>query len=126
MVRFSNIVLAYLIIGGVMWAGGAVAWGDAGINQFFIDQNAAGDIDPTSGPQEELGGVGSTIQNVIASFGAPLVLIWNLITGLISWLNWPLAVLVSVNAPPRIVVLVGGPMTAAFYLSIIRVVRTSA
>jgi len=126
MVRFSNIVLAYLMIGAVMWAGGAVAWGDAGINQFFIDQSSDGTIEATQGPQEELGGVGSTIQNVIASFGAPLVLIWNLVTGIISWLNWPLAVLVSVNAPPRITVLVGGPMTAAFYLSIIRVVRTSA
>jgi len=125
-VRFSQIVLAYLVIGAVMWAGGAVAWGDSGINQFFIEQGEDGTIEATQGPQSELGNVGATIQNVIASFGAPLVLIWNLVTGIISWLNWPIAVLVTVGAPPRIIVLLGGPFTAAFYLSIIRVVRTSA
>ena len=125
MVRFSNIVLAYLIIGAVMWAGGAVAWGDSGINQFFIEQSGD-EVSPTGNAEEQLSGADSTIQNVISSFGAPLVLIIKLIGGLISWLNWPIAVLLTVNAPPRIVLLLGGPMTAAFYLSLIRVVRTSA
>ncbi|WP_435125364.1 hypothetical protein [Halobaculum sp. D14] len=123
--RFTNIILAYLIIGAVMWAGGAVAYGQSGVNQFFIQEDD-GQLSPGEQPAQEVSGVGNTIKNVIASFGGPLVLIWNLVTGLLTWLNWPITVLLAVNAPPKVVVLLGGPMTASFYLSTIRVVRSSA
>ena len=124
MARFSNIVLAYLIIGSVMWGGGAVAWGQTGVNQFFIEQDQ-GHYQATDNANDEFGGVDDIVKNVISQFGGPIIIVWNLVSSIISWVNWPISILLAVGAPPRVVVGIGVPFTAAFYLSFIRVVRSS-
>jgi len=125
MVRFSNIVLAYLIIGTVMFGGGAIGFEEIGIAGAFVDDGAGG-IAPDSDRTQNLKGIGGAIQSVVDQFAGPLVLVFNLIVALLGFLNWPITVLNSVNAPPIAVIGLGGSFTAAFYLSVIRVVRQSA
>lgn len=123
--RFSNVILAYLVIGGVMFAGGAISFSEAGVNQFFVEYNS-GDISASGESEGVLGGLGNAITEAAALAGGVIILIWNLITGLFTYLNWPVTVLLSVNAPTRVVLLMGVPLNAAFYLAVIRLLRSSA
>lgn len=124
MVRSSQIVITYLVIGVVMFGGGAIAWDDVGIADHFVDFD---DGNPTADGQsgEELNDVGGAIEGAIDSFIGGVVIVWGLVTGLIGFMNWPIIVLNSNNAPPIATALLGGPLTAAFYMSIIRIIRTS-
>lgn len=125
MVRFSQIVLTYLIIGAVMFGGGAIQWDNVGASEFFVD-GAPGDLDTSDQTQDKLSGVGGSIKSIVDQFAGPIVVIWNLAVGLTTYLNWPIVVLTSANAPPSMVLLLGVPLTAAFYLSILKLVRSSA
>jgi len=125
MVRFSNIVLTYLVIGGVMFGGGAVDWGNIGAAKYFVD-GQPGDLSPGDDTTEKLTGVSGAIKSIVDQFAGPLVIVWNLLVGLITYMNWPVVVMMSNNVPPSLTILLGIPLTAAFYLSLIRVVRTSA
>jgi len=125
MVRFSSIVLAYFVIGSVMIGGGAIDLDDAGVAQFFVDETD-GEYGPAQGRQSDLQGLAGALQSVVDAVVGPIVLIYNLILGLIAYLNWPLTVLASVGAPPMAILLIGGSFTAAFYLSIVRLIRVSA
>jgi len=126
MVRFSNIILAYFVIGSVMIGGGAIDFQDAGVAQFFVEQDDSGELNPAQERQQDLEGIGGAVQSVVDAVVGPIILIYNLIVGLLAYLNWPLTVLASNNAPPMATLLVGGSLTAAFYLSIIRLIRVSA
>lgn len=125
MVRFSNIILTYLVIGGVMFGGGAIGWTDIGAAQFFVD-GEPGNLDGSEESKEQVGSVGSSISNLADLAVGPIVFVFNLAVNLVVYLNWPLTVLIDNNAPPSAVLLIGVPLTAAFYLSIIRLVKTSA
>jgi len=125
MARFSTIVLAYFVIGAVMIGGGAVAFDDAGVAQFFVDDGPNG-IAPNSDTVQNLDGIGGALQSIVDQFAGPIVLIWNLVVGLLTYLNWPVVVLATNGAPPMATLLLGGSLTVAFYGSVIRLVRTSA
>jgi hypothetical protein len=53
-------------------------------------------------------------------------LVWNLFAGLVGFIHWPLFVMFENNVPPRVTILLGGSLTAMFYMSVIRLVRSSA
>lgn len=122
--NFKTIILAYFVIGAVMFGGGAIAMDEAGLTQWFID---------TSGDQvavedqttDKLEGVGGAIKSVVDAFGGPLILVWNTVVGIIGFMNWPVVVLASNNAPPKFTILFGGGLTVAFYVSIIGLVMSS-
>lgn len=114
--QFQKIVLAYFVIGVVMWGGGAINWEQAGVAQFFFDVN--GGVTPSGELEANLSGVGTAIQSVINMAIGGLQIFWNLIVGVVSFMHWPVVVLAGGNAPPRITVLVGGGMVAVFYLSL--------
>jgi hypothetical protein len=126
MVRFSSIILAYFVIGSIMIGGGAIDLQDAGVAQFFVEQDEGGDLVPAQERQQDLEGLGGALQSVIDAVVGPIVLIYNLIVGLLAYLNWPLTVLAANNAPPMAILVIGGSFTAAFYLSIVRLIRVSA
>lgn len=126
MVSFSDIILVYLVIGIVMFGGGAIDWDNAGVAKFFVDNPNDGDITVKENATEKTQGVGGAIKSIVDQLAGPIVIVWNLAVALISFMNWPIIVLLSQNAPPVMVLMLGVPFNAAFYLSLIRLVRTSA
>lgn len=125
MIRASNIIMIYFVIGAVMFGGGAVAWNNSGLTKFFIT-NSGGDLAPSQQTGENLTGVSGAITSLVGSFGGPAILVWNLFAGLVAFLNWPLFVLIENGAPPQVTILLGGTLTVAFYMAAIRLVRSSA
>lgn len=123
--RFTNIIMAYLVIGIVMFGGGAVDFEDSGVTTFFVDQSGS-DIEPDQEATNKSQNVGGAIKSVIDKLVGPIVIVWNLAVSFISYLNWPVIVLMSADAPPVMTLLLGVPLTAGFYLSLIRLVKTSA
>jgi hypothetical protein len=125
MATFRNIIIAYFILGAVMMGGGAVTYEEAGVPQFFIEKSD-GQLSPQDGPQETTSGIGGQIKASVDSFAGGLMIIWELVTGLFSYMNWPIVVLSANNAPPMAILLLGGPPTAAFYGSVVGLIRSSA
>jgi hypothetical protein len=124
--RFGHVVMAYFVIGAVMWGGGAIAWTDAGVAELFVDNPADDEASLNSETSSTLESIAGPIQQAASTVGgAGLLAILGLLTNLFSFLFWPLAVLLG-RAPLEIALLFGGSLTTAFYVSVIRVVRGSA
>lgn len=122
--RFGNIVVAYFVIGAVMWGGGAIAWDQAGVGELFIENPAESEVNEET--SEDLTRLGGPINDVAGSLGASgLVAVWNVLVKLIGYLFWPITVLLSVDAPAEVVVLGGGTPVVAFFTSVLRMVRGS-
>jgi len=123
--RLSRVVMAYFVMGAVMWGAGVIAWDEAGVGQLLI-QNADSDAEVNQQTREDLSQLGGPIQTALSTVqSAGLVAIWNVLVKLVGYLNWPLVVMLSVDAPPRVAVIAGGTPTMAFWVSFIRLVRTS-
>lgn len=116
--QFNRIILAYFMIGAVMWGGGAIDYENAGVSEMFIEESGGEFVinEDTSGDLSESGG---PIQTAAANVAGGLIAVWNLISKALGYLFWPITVMQSANAPPRVVVLLGGAPTAAFWGSII-------
>lgn len=122
MARASNIIMAYFVIGVVMWGGGVVGFGDAGVATIFFDQDQDGistDDEASQNLDEQTG----IIQQLAALAVGGLVFVVNLVTIFIQFLNWPIFVLLQNNAPPVMTVLLGGSFSAGFYLSMFSLIR---
>lgn len=133
--RFTNVILAYFVIGVVMFGGGAIDYQDSGVSTFFVETNktttAAGGnnsttLKPSAEAESGLSAIGGAIGDLVGQFLGAIQLVYNLIVGLLGFLNWPIIVLLGVNAPPLAVLLIGGTFSAAFYLSVIRLIQQSA
>lgn len=126
MVRFADIVLTYMVIGAVMFVGGAIPFQDVGALQFFVNDTSGDDVNINETAAQNLDestGVGT---GVIGQVGGFLALVVGVIGALFGYLNWPITVLLLHDAPPQIILVVGVPLTGAFYLSVIRVFRSSS
>jgi len=124
--RFGTIILAYFVIGVVMFGGGAIDYEDAGVATYFVEDPGGEGPEPRKEASDNLGGIGTAISNLVGQFVGALQLVYNLVVGLLGFLNWPVVVLLSVNAPPSSVLLLGGTMQVGFYVSVIRLFRSSA
>jgi hypothetical protein len=126
--RFSRIILAYVVIGSVMWAGGALAWDDVGMASVFIEEPGAdGPTEVNDATGDDLEGLGGPIQQAARSVGgSSIIAVWNLAAKFVGFLFWPVVVLSGANAPASVTVVLGGAFTAAFFGSIFRLLRTSA
>lgn len=123
MVRFEDIVIAYFVIGAVMWGGGAISWGDTGVVGVFIDDPGGPDsqVQPNQQTSEQLQRSGGPVQEAMQQIGGSgLLAAWNVVAGVIGFFAWPIGALVTVNAPPRIVVLFGGVPTVGFFGGLVR------
>ena len=128
MVRFSQIALAYFVIGAVMWGGGVVAWQDSGIGTLFVDDPSAnGQTQVNSDTADDLEGAGGPIQEAASSagIGGGLLAVWNMLIQFIAFLFWPITTFDGANAPATITVIFGGTPTVAFFLGALRVLRES-
>lgn len=119
-----NIVLIYFVLGAVMFGGGAITFDNSGVTQFFIEQEPTG-VAPGDQPNDKLSGLAGAITSLVGEFGGGTVLIWNLVVGLFGFMNWPIVVLLENHAPPSVIILLGGSLTASFYLAVVGLVKTS-
>jgi len=120
--RFEDVILAYFIIGAVMWGGGAINWQHSGVGGLFI-KHPQDNLTVNSQTAQNVKHAGGAISAITNTLGGGLIVAWNILVKLIAFLFWPIVTLKSVNAPPRIVVLGGGSLTVAFFGSLIRVIR---
>lgn len=126
--RLSDIILAYFIIGAVMYGGGAINYEDAGLSQYFVDQDG-NNFEVAEGNEEAAGVLqkfGQSVTDLIGVALGGIQLVFNLFTHLLGFMNWPIVVLLSNNAPPIAVLLIGGSLEVAFYGGVIRVIMSSA
>lgn len=126
MVRFGEVVLAYFLIGSMMWAGGLVGWHDAGVGSVLVSPSEYG-AQANSSTGEQLEQASGPIQQAADTVsGGGLLAVWGLITGILNYLFWPVSVMVTVNAPAEVVVLMGGTFVMALFVGVIRLIRSSA
>jgi hypothetical protein len=124
--RLTKLILAYFLIGAVMWGGGVVDWQDAGVGQLII-QDAGSNPEANQQTADQLSSLGGPIQLAASTVeGAGLIAVWNILVKIIAYFNWPIVTLLSVDAPPRVAVIFGGTPVVAFYGAFIRLVRSSA
>lgn len=126
MIRASRIIILYFVMGTVMFGGGAVTWDNSGPTQFFVELGDTGVSPNEENTAGNLEGIDGAITNLIGSFAGPVLLVWNLFAGIISYIHWPLFVFMDAGAPISVTVLLGGTLTAMFYMSVIRLVKSSA
>lgn len=122
--RFSSIIIAYFLIGAVMWGGGALDWDEAGVAGVFIEDPQSGEInDETATALNNMGG--PITQVVGQTIGGGLIATWNVLVKFIGYVFWPTTAMLSINAPMKIVVL-ATVFPVAFVASVLRLVRGSA
>lgn len=124
--QLSDVVLIYFVIGAVMVGGGAVDIGQAGIVNFFVEEDHTGEIQATGNATNQIDNTGGAISTVVSLAVGAALLVWNMATGLFGFIHWPIFALTQNNAPPMAVLLFGGSFTAAFYMAVIGTVWRSA
>lgn len=125
MVQFSRIIVAYFIVGAVLWGGGLLPYSESGITTLFVSSPDNG-TEINNGTAGQLEDAAGPIQEAAESIGGGAVLaVFNLLTAFIGFLFWPTTALIHMNAPPRAIVL-GSALTVAFFGSVLRVIRSSA
>jgi hypothetical protein len=124
MARFGSIIMVYFVIGAVMWGGGAIAWEDSGVGSLVIQDPQTGEVNNEL--SSDLENTGGPLRQAAQGFGGAVLGIWNIVIKFVGYLFWPVTVLQSVNAPPRLVVLLGGTPTLAFLGSVLRLITRSA
>ena len=125
MARLSAAVVGYFVIGAVMWGSGLLDPSALGVVDIFFEVDG-GSVTTAQQPATLLGQIGSSVGEVAGGLVGPILAVWNVVSELIGVLFWPVTTLISVNAPPEIVVLLGGTPTVTFFMGVIRTIRESA
>lgn len=114
----SDVVIVYFVVGVIMVGGGALDLSDAGIANFFVEEEDDGEFTGGTDPSGQIDDTDSAVQTVVSLAVGGALLVWNFIKGLFVYLFWPLVTLYQVGAPPMATLLIGGGFTTAFYLGI--------
>jgi len=120
--------MAYFVVGVMMWAAvPSVGWGLVGVGDEILNEPQDGTVETEQGVQNDLEGIGGAISSAVQTVsGGGILAVWNILTGFVSLIFWPVTILVTVDAPPTITVLLGGGMSMAFLVGLVRTVRSSA
>lgn len=122
--RFTNVMLAYFVTGAVMWASGAIGWGEVGLAEWLIADPATGET--TEAVVNQLEQLGGPIEQFAGALGGPLLVIWGFVQGILSWVLWPISVMIAVEAPVRLTIVFGGAMVMGFIGGLLRLLRGTA
>lgn len=127
-IRLSNLLVIYFCMGAVVWGGGAINWDQTGLSQYFLeDATDNSPVEVNDSVQSEVEGIkGPSLLAQVGAFGGPLVLIWDFLIKLVAVMFWPVTMSVSFNAPPEVVVLLGGGVSVMFVAAFLVFVRRSA
>jgi hypothetical protein len=115
--------LAYFVLGVIMHGGGAIDYGEAGIVTTIADQTDNGEVRASEKAANSVKGVGGAMSTAARLLSGGLTIIWNIISIFTGFLNWPITVLATNNAPPMATLLFGGSLTTAFYISLANMIR---
>lgn len=126
--RFGQVLMAYFVVGVMMWAAvPSVGWGLVGVGDEILNEPQDGTVETEQVVQNDLEGIGGAISSAVQTVsGGGILAVWNILTGFVSLIFWPVTVLVTVDAPATITVLLGGGMSMAFLVGLVRTVRSSA
>jgi len=126
--RFGQVLMAYFVIGVMMWAAvPAVGWGLVGVGGEILDQPSDGTVETEEDVENDLEGIGGAISSAVQTVsGGGILAVWGVISGFISLIFWPVTILVTVDAPSSVTVLLGGGLSMAFLVGLVRTVRSSA
>lgn len=115
--RFGPVIMAYFMIGVVMWGGGVIGWSQAGVGQQFVDAGG-NQVQPNESTADQLERTGGVVNQAAQSLAGPVILVWNLVTNFIRFLFWPVTTMTAVNAPPQLVVL-SAALSIGFFVALI-------
>lgn len=124
--RSSSIIMSYFVIGVVMLGGGELNLDQLGPIGFFADVGSDGGVSTAGNLLANINDAGGSLEAVATVFTGTILLIWQLVSGILAFIHWPILVLNAHNAPPIAVLLLGGGFVGAFYMSVIRLFRVSA
>ena len=120
-------VFTYFVLGAMSWGAGLVDRDGAGmVNTFFHIQD--GNVQTVDGVTTMLTSLGSGLSDfepAALALGS-VVLILGIIRDIAFYLFWPVVTLQTLQAPPEIVLLLGGSLVATFFLATVRVFRAAA
>jgi hypothetical protein len=117
-ISLTPVLLAYFVMAAVMFGGGLIQAEDAQPLGLAYDEDEleSGDVEPEQDQYR------NTFENFI-SYITPLVGILvaaiNFLVTVVAFINWPIFALSTAGAPLRVIVLLGGTMTAMFYMAAI-------
>ena len=120
--NLQKVVMAYFLIGSVLWAGGAVPWTDAGVGGLFVDASGT-DVATNESVAEDVGNSEGVISEFVRATVGPAVAALRIIGGVLNYLFWPVTTLSAAGAPTELVVLLGGTPTVALFMAVARFVR---
>jgi hypothetical protein len=123
--RFQKFILAYFVIGAMLWGAGVIGWNQTGVSGLIVDKTSD-DVDVNENTAGDLENMGGPLMEAAGSLAGPIIPLWNFIIKFIGYLGWPITALQAFNAPTRLVVLVGGSMTTGFIGAVLRLFRSSA
>jgi hypothetical protein len=119
--RFTQIILAYFILGAVMWGGGVITWDQAGVGQLFVDDPTSGELNENT--SEDITQAGGPIQQAASSVeGSGLIAVWGIISRFLGFLFWPMVALRVTGAPPRVWV-TAGALCVVFFGALVMLFR---
>lgn len=123
--KLSQVLIAYFMIGALMWGGGVIDWQDAGVTSLVVEEPGNNSVQANSSTGEEVQGLDDPLRSSDSDVGL-LTALLGLVVKLAGYLFWPVTVLASVEAPSEIVVLAGGGMSVAFLGALMRFVSRQA
>lgn len=124
--RMAEILLAYFLMGAMLWGGGVIDWDQSGMAQVVVSPTDTG-ATANESTGAEIRQMGGPIQQAAAAVGAGgLLAVWNFLALLLGMMFWPITALNSINAPPEVVVVVGGTFSMVFIGALLRAVRSDA
>jgi hypothetical protein len=117
-----NLVVAYVLIAAVMWSGGVIPWTEAGVAGEFVNVSG-GDVETNDEKIKEIDSSSGVIEQVTESIVGAVAAFFRLIGTIVNFLFYPISILLYVDAPTRVVVLLGIAPTVAFYVAVISTLR---
>lgn len=120
-VRFRNVVMAYFIIGAVMYGGGVISYQDAGMTNLIVEDEQ-GDLN--EGLIDQLDSLPDVLKETLDSVGASALLaVIDIVLNIMEFVFWPIVVLQAVGAPFVVVLLFGGSLVVALFVGFLGFLR---
>ena len=120
-------MFTYFVLGAMSWGAGLVDRQRSGmVNTFFHIED--GNVHTVDGVAEMLGELGENLSefNPAELMLGSVVLVLGIVRDVVFYIFWPVTTLQALQAPPEIVLLVGGSLVVAFFVGTVRVFRAAA
>lgn len=125
--RLGAMVMAYFMIGSLLFVGGAIPADQAGLVNSFVDTDTGNAEEEVSADEggflSNLVGPVENALNTVA--GGGLIAALNKIDAFLGYVAWPFTIMSYWGAPLEMRILMAGPLTVGFTIGGLRVLRSS-